>query len=102
MNSEAAEAFEKLVKLCKKEGIELTVVTAPVPQETFEKYKSNFEDADKFFTNYMSEQGVDYYNFNYIDIHGFDRSINGFSDYEGHMYEDQAEIFSKEIAKIVE
>ena len=41
MNSEAAEAFEKLVKLCKKEGIELTVVTAPVPQETFEKYKSN-------------------------------------------------------------
>ncbi|MFR4627447.1 MAG: hypothetical protein ACLT8Y_15130 [Dorea formicigenerans] len=48
MNSEAAEAFEKLVKLCKKEGIELTVVTAPVPQETFEKYKSNFEDADKF------------------------------------------------------
>ena len=44
MNSEAAEAFEKLVKLCKKEGIELTVVTAPVPQETFEKYKSNFEE----------------------------------------------------------
>ena len=37
-----------------------------------------------------------------MDIHEFDRSINGFSDYEGHMYEDQAEIFSKEIAKIVE
>lgn len=50
----------------------------------------------------MSEQGVSYYNYNYMDIPGFDRTISGFSDYEGHMYEGQADIFSAKIGKQME
>lgn len=34
-----------------------------------------------------------------MDIDGFDKSLNGFVDYDGHMFADQADIFSKEIGK---
>ncbi|MFR6510104.1 MAG: hypothetical protein ACLUPF_12160 [Dorea sp.] len=49
----------------------------------------------------MEKQGVEYYNYNYQKIQEFDQSLNGFSDYEGHMYEDQSDIFSDELGKIV-
>ena len=60
-----------------------------------------FEKADKFFSAFMEKQGVEYYNYNYQKIQEFDQSLNGFSDYEGHMYEDQSDIFSDELGKIV-
>ena len=69
--------------------------------ETLEKYHDNFENANKFFTSLMEKEGVEYYNYNYQEISGFDRSLNGFSDYEGHMYEEQSDVFSEEIGKIM-
>lgn len=101
LKSDAVKSFEKIVKLCKENNIKLTVVTTPVPQETLEKYQDNFENANKFFTSLMEKEGVEYYNYNYQEISGFDRSLNGFSDYEGHMYEEQSDVFSEEIGKIV-
>lgn len=101
LKSDAVKSFEKIVKLCKENNIKLTVVTTPVPQETLEKYHDNFENANKFFTSLMEKEGVEYYNYNYQQISGFDRSLNGFSDYEGHMYEDQSDVFSEVIGKIV-
>ena len=61
----------------------------------------NFENANKFFTSLMEKEGVEYYNYNYQEISGFDRSLNGFSDYEGHMYEEKSDVFSEEIGKIM-
>lgn len=101
LKPEAVKAFQNIVRLCKKENIKFTVITTPVPQETMEKYRENFENADKFFEGYMKEQGIEYYNYNYQKISGMDRSLNGFSDYEGHMYEEQSDIFSEELGKIV-
>ena len=101
LKSDAVKSFKKIVKLCKENNIKLTVVTTPVPQETLEKYHNNFENANKFFTSLMEKEGVEYYNYNYQEISGFDRSLNGFSDYEGHMYENQSDVFSEEIGKIV-
>ena len=59
---------------------------------------SNVSEMDKFE---MSINGPEYYNYNYQEISGFDRSLNGFSDYEGHMYEEQSDVFSEEIGKIM-
>lgn len=101
LKSDAVKSFEKIVKLCKENNIKLTVVTTPVPQETLEKYHDNFENANKFFTSLMEKEWVEYYNYNYQEISGFDRSLNGFSDYEGHMYEEQSDVFSEEIGKIM-
>lgn len=101
LKSDAVKSFKKIVKLCKENNIKLTVVITPVPQETLEKYQDNFENANKFFTSLMEKEGVEYYNYNYQKISEFDRSLNGFSDYEGHMYEDQSDVFSEKIGKIV-
>ena len=49
----------------------------------------------------MEKEGVEYYNYNSQEISGFDRSLNGFSDYEGHMYEEKSDVFSEEIGKIM-
>lgn len=88
-----------MVSFCRKKNISLVVVTALVSQETIETYRSNFEKANAFFTKFMQARGVKYYNYNYMDIDGFDKSLNGFVDYDGHMFADQAGIFSKEIGK---
>lgn len=101
LKPEAVKAFENIVKLCRDKKIKFMVITMPVPKETLEKYQSNFEKADKFFSAFMEKQGVEYYNYNYQKIQEFDQSLNGFSDYEGHMYEDQSDIFSDELGKIV-
>ena len=66
-----------------------------------EKYQDSFEEANAYFTEYMAKQGIPYYNYNYIDTESLDKSLNGFSDYEGHMYEDEAEIFSAELGKML-
>ncbi|SCH25563.1 Uncharacterised protein [uncultured Dorea sp.] len=93
--------FDKMVSFCRKKNISLVVVTAPVPQETIEIYRSNFEKANTFFTKFMQARGVKYYNYNYMEVEGFDKSLNGFVDYDGHMFADQADIFSKEIGKLM-
>ena len=98
---EVKEYFEKLKKLCKENNIELVVITTPIPQETMEKYQNNFEEANAYFAEYMAKQGIPYYNYNYIDTESLDKSLNGFSDYEGHMYEDEAERFSAELGKML-
>jgi len=43
----------------------------------------------------MDEKEIKYYDFNYIDMPGFDKSNGNYSDYEGHMNGDSAENFSK-------
>lgn len=101
LKEEASESFDKIAEFCKEKGIELVVIVTPIPQETFGKYRENFEAADKFFRDYMADRGIEYYNFNYIDVDGFDRSLNGFSDYEGHMYDDQAEVLSRKIGEML-
>lgn len=101
LEEESIEYFEKLVQLCQDKGIELIVITAPIPEETREKYADSYEKADEYFREYMKKEGIVYYNFNEIEIEGFDRTVNGFSDFEGHMYEDQAEVFSRELGAVL-
>lgn len=103
LKSDSVEYFDKLTELCREKEIELIVITTPIPEETLEKYKRNFENADRFFTEYMEEKGITYYNFNQPEMRmeNFDYSVDGFADYEGHMYEDQAEIFSRELSGLM-
>ena len=40
----------------------------------------------------MAKQGIPYYNYNHIDTESLDKFVEmDFTDYEGHMYEDEAE-----------
>ncbi|MDD2980147.1 MAG: hypothetical protein PHN80_09270 [Hespellia sp.] len=86
--------FEKLKVFCDEKGIELIVITTPIPRETQEMYEQQYADADQYFRTYFEKQKVEYYNFNYMDLGGFNRALSEFADGEGHMYGDTAEKFS--------
>lgn len=100
-NEDSFQYFEKIVSFCEAQGIRLVVVTTPVPREALEKYEREFQKADEFFTEYLEEQGVEYWNYNRseLQIDNFDDSLNAFTDYEGHMSAEQAEIFSVQMAE---
>lgn len=100
-NKDSFRYFEKLASFCKKQKIELIVITTPVPAETLKKYQKEFQEADAFFRKYLEGLGLEYYNYNRGErnIPNFDYSLNGFSDYEGHMDFQQAETFSAQLAE---
>ena len=100
-NEDSFRYFEKLASFCRKKKIELIVVTTPIPAETLEKYQKEFQEADRFFQEYLDKLGIKYWNYNRSDrkIPDFDYSLNAFTDYEGHMNSQQAEIFSALLAE---
>ena len=87
--------FGKLVKLCKDNNVELSVVITPVPNDTIEKYSTEYKDCDEYFRELSESYNVDYINYNYEEVEGLDRSIKGYCDYEGHLTGENAMIFSK-------
>lgn len=98
LKEDSMKYFQRLVKFCEEKEIELKVITTPVPDVTFKKYQRHFDDAHAFFSEYMRKSKVEYHNFNYIDMNGFDRSLDAFADYEGHMYGESADKFSRILA----
>jgi len=87
--------FDKIVEYCKEKNIELVVITTPVPKKTLKENSENYKAQNEYFTKLMDEKEIKYYDFNYIDMPGFDKSNGNYSDYEGHMNGDSAENFSK-------
>ncbi|MDD3137472.1 MAG: hypothetical protein PHX08_00655 [Lachnospiraceae bacterium] len=77
--------FDKIVNFCKKEGIELVIISTPIPSVTLEKYQKQFTKADTYFANLAQEYDLKYYNFDKLSEKEFDKSITGYVDFEGHM-----------------
>lgn len=87
--------FDKLVRFCKDKGVELVVITTPVPQETLEMYRERFDEAHEYYVELMEKYQVPYYDFNDLELEGFDRSLRGYLDYEGHMSGELGNQFSE-------
>ncbi|MGO5051990.1 hypothetical protein ACTQ6A_05640 [Lachnospiraceae bacterium LCP25S3_G4] len=102
IKKEAVHYFKKMVKLCKKENVELDVIITPVPQETIQNMPEKYEQADQYFSFLTKELNVKYKNFNYLSKDDLDRSINGYWDYDGHMYGKFAGEFSKILGRYIE
>ena len=81
----ALNYFDKLVKLCRDNSIQLIAITTPVPQETADSFRDSYQAADGYFSSLMEAYEVPYLNFNRL-LPGFlDRSMTGYWDYDGHM-----------------
>lgn len=99
IKKERKDYFEKMAAFCKKEGIELIAVTLPVPQDTLDAYPKVYQQSHEYYSQLLKEHGITYYDFNYIDEEGIDRSLENYYDYDGHMYGDYAEKFSSVLGK---
>lgn len=99
LKQDAIDAFEKLLKFCEENEIELDVVMMPIPQVTYEKYQPEYDAAIQYFTSFMDKREVPV--FNYLDDMRpeIPRKPEMFGDYEGHMYKETAMDFSRFFAK---
>lgn len=95
IQEKAVRYFEKIVRFCEEKGIELIVITTPVPKETTDAYADSYEAADRYFGELMSGYGLTYYNFNQIQSDVLSRSMEGYWDYDGHMDGIRAKEFSQ-------
>jgi hypothetical protein len=99
LQQDTVDYFYRLMDFCKKNNMQLTVITTPVPEETYKKYQENYDQANQYFSQYFDKLAIPYYDFNQIKLSGLNRSLDAYADYEGHMYGDTAEVFTKGLAE---
>lgn len=99
VRSDAIRYFEKMVSYCRKEGIELEAITLPVPTDTVANMPESYERSDQYFEELMERYQVPYHNFNMDSELDFDRSMDSYWDYDGHMYGPAGEKFSEELGE---
>lgn len=102
LQEDTVDYFNRLVAFCEENEIELTVITTPVPEETYKKYQENYDQANQYFSEYFAGLAIPYYDFNQITLSGLDRSLDAYADYEGHMYGETAEVFTEKLAGYVD
>ena len=85
VKEEAPEYFDRIAKLCRDKGMELIVITTPVPKETFNQFRESYVQSDAYFTRLMERYGLEYHDFNYMKPELLDCSMAGYWDYDGHM-----------------
>ena len=89
------EYLEKLIQLCKEEGIEFVAVTTPIPDAALEQYPENYNAAWDYFQKFFEEHEVQYLNFNREYYELFPHGLESYTDYDGHMHGKAATHFSK-------
>ncbi len=65
MDTQKLEYLNKIIHLCKDNGIDLVLVTSPNPRGTLLEV-GNYNEINEYFTNIAENNGIDYYNLNLI------------------------------------
>ena len=99
LNPKVQKYFQKIVKYCKDNGIELICVTAPITPSSVVSGAAN--EADTYFKQICDENNVRYIDGNLIKNEILNVSDDDFSDWEGHMNGELAEQFSEVLPEIL-
>lgn len=92
------EWFEKIYAYCRERGIELVVVITPVPEETLALHADSYREAYDYLETYMEGRELTFLNYNRMEGGDFGRTLADFADQEGHMYGDNADRFTAQLA----
>lgn len=102
LQEDAREYFIRIAEFCAREGIELVVVTTPVPAETLEANAASYEAAGAEMSALAKEYGFRYLNYTGGELLAANKALTDadlYADWDGHMYADAAEAFSKVLAR---
>lgn len=99
VREENEEYLERLADFCRENRIKLTLLITPVPEETLEMYRDSLKEQNEYFGKLAERFELDFIDFNFETLQGFDRSIEGYVDYEGHMSGETAEAFSERLGE---
>lgn len=100
---EHMEYLEKLIDLCREQGIAFAAVITPVPVDTLRKFQEEYEDADGYFGDFFEKKDVAFINFNNREYYKYaSHRIESYTDLDGHMNEEAAREFTKNLARLLE
>lgn len=104
VREEQMEWMRRLIDLCKKEDIRFVCVEAPIPGATLKHFSNGFQESNRFFGEFFSENEVEFFNFNdpEQDLYkAFTHKVNAYTDLDGHMNGDAARAFSSLLAGLL-
>lgn len=96
--------LKKLVKLCRSKGSEVVMITSPINTETLtldDATISEYHQIEAFFAEAAEDNELVYYNFNIVKTEKYQRTTEDYWDYDGHMYGDAAQRYSKFLGKFL-
>lgn len=99
-STEMMEYFEKIVLLCKEQGSELILITAPIPLATLAQM-GNYDEAHNHIQQLADRNGLDYYDFNLMRPQVLQRNDGTHYYDSGHMNGMFAEEFSAVAATLL-
>lgn len=100
LTDENVTYLRKLIRLCKKEGIDLIAVVTPLPEQSLamgEQYDRAYERIGQIF----SDEEVRVWNFNTELYDSFSHEIDYFTDFDGHMNKKGAQAFSAVLGRML-
>ena len=92
----------ELRRVCAREGIELVVVTTPVPAETLEANAASYEAAGAEMSALAESYGFRYLNYTGGELLAANKALTDadlYADWDGHMFADAAAAFSEVLAR---
>ena len=105
IQEKARDYFIRIAEFCRREGIELVVVTTPVPAETLAANEASYASAGAEMEALSKTYDFTYMNYNGGDLLEARREFTDselFADWDGHMYAEAARRFSVAFAEDLE
>lgn len=99
----AMEYLDKIVKLCKENEIELTLIVPPSANAyiyAVDERMCSYDEINSFFENYAESKDIKFYNFNLSKLKAEELSDEHFADAR-HLNKEGAEIFSKYVGQVM-
>ena len=97
----SVEYFKKIVKYCEEKGSQVVLITTPINPQTLIESDQEYNQIEQYMDNMADSVGLPYYNFNIARYSVFRRTNDDYWDYDGHMYGDTAERYSKFLGKFL-
>jgi len=93
------EYFHKMAEFCREKGVRLVCFYSALPP--YRLRNENEYDAHDFFTRLCAEEGVEYYDMNYLKADLLPRTDYDYVDVDGHMLGELAERQTSVLAEIL-
>ena len=97
---ENMEYLEKLIALCRENGIAFTAVTTPLPLPLLQANPQQYQEMWAYFDSFFTAQDVPWINYNDAEhFQLFTHEPAAYTDMDGHMNGDAARAFSRVLAQ---
>jgi hypothetical protein len=99
VKQENIKAFNRIVKYCKSNDIELFCIQSALPPYRIEN--ENLDDVHEYFTQLCKKYDTPFYDMTYLKQEYLNRTDDDYVDLDGHMLGELAERYSKVLGDVL-